>query len=70
MDGVEATKSLRRGAAGEQAMQTKIVALTANALSGDEARCLDLGMDAYLSKPIKLAVLKQTILRLYEVQEA
>ena len=66
MDGLEATRLLRAGEAGEKAKQAKIVALTANALTGDEARCLEHGMDAYLSKPIKLNTLKQTILRLFE----
>lgn len=66
MDGLEATRLLRAGEAGDKAKQAKIVALTANALSGDEARCLEHGMDAYLSKPLKLNTLKQTILRLYD----
>lgn len=66
MDGLEATRRLRAGEAGDKAKEAKIVALTANALSGDEARCLENGMDAYLSKPLKLNTLKQTILRLYE----
>ncbi|WPJ95773.1 ATP-binding protein [Coraliomargarita algicola] len=69
MDGLEATRQLRQGAAGETAKDVKIVALTANALAGDEARCLENGMDAYLSKPLRLNLLKQTILRLYEKQE-
>jgi signal transduction histidine kinase/ActR/RegA family two-component response regulator len=70
MDGLEATRLLRLGEAGEAVKNVKIVALTANALSGDEARCLEHGMDAYLSKPLRLNTLKQTIMRLYDKQEA
>ncbi|MGZ0655203.1 ATP-binding protein [Coraliomargarita sp. W4R72] len=66
MDGLEATRLLRLGEAGEKAQKAKIVALTANALSGDEARCLKQGMDAYLSKPLRLNTLKQAILNLYD----
>jgi len=69
MDGLEATRLIRAGEAGEKAKQAKIVALTANALAGDEARCLRHGMDAYLSKPLKLNTLKHAILRLYEPTE-
>lgn len=52
MDGFEATAKIREQQAqrGEQA--TPIVALTANAMEEDEKRCLDAGMDGYLSKPI------------------
>ncbi|MDQ8194238.1 ATP-binding protein [Coraliomargarita sp. SDUM461004] len=69
MDGLEATRFLRLGEAGEAGRTIKIVALTANALSGDEARCLENGMDAYLSKPLRLNTLKQTIARLFDLQE-
>lgn len=65
MDGLEATKRIREGEAGNSAKGIKIIALTANALSGDKARCIEHGMDAYLSKPIKLDILKQKILGLY-----
>ena len=64
MDGLEATRRLRAGDAGEGLKDVKIIALTANALSGDEARCLDSGMNAYMTKPLKLRTLKQAILSL------
>ena len=64
MDGLEATRRLRAGDAGEGLKDVKIIALTANALSGDEARCLESGMNAYMTKPLKLSTLKQAILTL------
>lgn len=64
MDGMEATSRIRKGEAGEALKSVKIVALTANALQGDEQRCLAAGMDAYVSKPIKLEVLRKKILEL------
>ena len=64
MDGLEATRRLRAGDAGEGLKDVKIIALTANALSGDEARCLESGMNAYMTKPLKLRTLKQAILSL------
>ena len=66
MDGFEATHAIRNGAAGNKAESIKIIALTANALSGDRDRCLDAGMDAYLSKPIKISVLKKCIAALFK----
>ena len=64
MDGLEAARRLRAGDAGEGVKDVKIIALTANALIGDEARCLESGMNAYMTKPLKLSSLKQAILRL------
>jgi len=61
MDGLEATAAIRGGEVGERMKSVKIVALTANAMKGDEERCLSEGMDAYLTKPINLDVLERTI---------
>jgi len=65
MDGMEATALIRSGGAGEAAKAVKIIALTANAMSSDEGRCLDAGMDAYLSKPLKLDLLEQRVVELF-----
>jgi len=39
--------------------------LTANALAGDEERCLSAGMDSYLTKPLKLAALEAALDQLF-----
>ncbi len=69
MDGYEASRVIREienetfEPGGHSA---HIVALTANALSGDRERCLGAGMNDYLTKPVQLAELERA---LYQAQE-
>ncbi|KAE9614589.1 hypothetical protein Lal_00012239 [Lupinus albus] len=63
MDGYEATKAIRKSEKGT-GMHIPIVALTAHAMSCDEAKCLAVGMDAYLTKPIDFKLMESTILSL------
>lgn len=59
MDGLAATQAIRR--MGGSAAQVPIVAMTANAMTGDEAACLAAGMDDYLPKPIAADQLLRTV---------
>ena len=64
LDGFQATQNIRQM---EQRQETAhhgkipIIALTANTTKGDQERCLDVGMDAYHSKPINSAHLVEVI---------
>jgi CheY-like chemotaxis protein len=72
MDGHELTRQIRvaeaqRGSAGTR---TPIVAVTANAMKGEDERCLAAGMDAYLAKPVNMDQLRATLERWMPIDEA
>jgi CheY-like chemotaxis protein len=63
MDGFAATAAIRereRATGG----RIPIIAMTAHAMRGDEARCIEAGMDTYLSKPIQVDRLLEALSRL------
>lgn len=61
LDGYEATREIRRRESHGQ--HTPVIALTADAMQDAQQRCLDAGMDAYLTKPIDRALLAQCMNR-------
>ena len=63
MDGLETTQRIRGGDHDIPNPQIPIIAMTAHALAGDRERCLEGGMDDYVSKPITVARLKETLER-------
>ncbi|GAA0335125.1 hypothetical protein GCM10009087_51840 [Sphingomonas oligophenolica] len=61
MDGLTATRALRAWEKANDRAPIPIIALTASALKGDRETCLAAGCTAYLTKPIKEAVLRRAI---------
>ena len=61
MDGYEATRTIR-----DQGRDIPIIAMTANALNGDRERCLEAGMDDYISKPVDMQQLRTVLARFGE----
>ena len=60
MDGLECTRKIREQEKGSE-KRIPIVALTARAMAGDRKKCLDSGMDGYVSKPIDRAQLYEAV---------
>lgn len=56
-DGFEATRNIRKN----EVKRNVIIAMTANALHGDRERCISVGMDDYISKPINAKMLESTV---------
>jgi len=61
MGGLEATRKIRKS--GKAYGSVPIIAMTANAMTGDKTKCLDAGMDTYVSKPLGRAKLSNAIIQ-------
>ncbi|MDR2487998.1 MAG: response regulator [Desulfovibrio sp.] len=61
MDGLAATRQIRAGQ-GQRARTIPIIAMTANAMTGDKERSLDAGMNAHITKPLNVEELREALL--------
>jgi signal transduction histidine kinase/DNA-binding response OmpR family regulator len=61
MDGLDATREIRRIEEAEGLPRLPIIAMTAYALNGDRERCLAAGMDDYISKPIQVSAVLRVL---------
>ena len=65
MDGLEATRELRLREKALGRLRLPVVAVTARAMAGDHQRCLEAGMDDYVSKPLRPQALQEAIERVF-----
>ncbi|QSA97918.1 response regulator [Methylococcus sp. EFPC2] len=70
MDGLQATEALREHEREYGGEHIYVVAMTAHALQGDKERCLEAGMDAYISKPLRETELLATVERWHSASPA
>jgi len=70
MDGLEATRAIRKRERGAGGGRVPIIAMTAHAMEGDRERCLRAGMDGYVSKPIDVRILMKEITRVRSTIDA
>ena len=61
MDGFEATAAIREREKSQDGTHVPILAMTAHAMAGDRERCLEAGMDGYVSKPINVQELTEAL---------
>jgi PAS domain S-box-containing protein len=65
MDGYEATRTILQTF--NKGIRPKIIAMTANAMQGDKEKCIEAGMDDYISKPVRVDELYETLKKWVEI---
>jgi signal transduction histidine kinase/DNA-binding response OmpR family regulator len=68
MNGYELSRRLRAAEAERHCSRTPIIAVTADAMKGEEERCIAIGMDAYIVKPVNIERLRATLERWLPIQ--
>jgi len=69
MDGLETTRRMRAGIAGDAARELPVIGMTAHAFAEDRAACLQAGMDEVLVKPVSRVQLLRAVKRALELRE-
>ena len=63
MDGYQCTRMLRSQTSGVLNTRIPVIAMTAHAMAGDREKCLESGMDDYITKPISVEMVQNAIVR-------
>lgn len=63
MDGYETARAIVKKWANDEAARPRMIAMTGNAMQGDRERCLEAGMDDYITKPVRVEELKAALER-------
>ena len=69
MDGLQTTEAIYEEFGPGRETRPLIIAMTANAMKGDRERCLEAGMDDYISKPIQLINIKEALQKWFPVPQ-
>jgi CheY-like chemotaxis protein len=68
MDGVAATRAIRKGEAGEKNKDIPIIAMTAYVMNGDKEKFLEAGMNGYVAKPVEIELLQEALWKVRRVR--
>ncbi|NMP30218.1 response regulator [Thalassotalea sp. M1531] len=63
MDGYVTTENIRKGKGGDAYKATPIIAMTAHAMAGDKEKCLAIGMNDYMTKPLAKDIILEKLIK-------